>query len=59
VKPLTPAKTRRRMGIFLTETPPTASLKHLIRPLFPATTFSPPSGLAQRLFRSLPQKANS
>ena len=29
------AETRRRMGIFLTETPPIGSLKHLFRPLFP------------------------
>ncbi len=35
VKPLTLTKTRRRMGIFLTETTATASLKHLLRPLFP------------------------
>ena len=28
-------------------------------PFSPATPFSPPSGLAHRLFRSLPQKANS
>jgi len=29
------------MGIFLTETPPTASLKHLIRPLFPRNPLFP------------------
>jgi hypothetical protein len=41
VKPPTPAKTRRRKRIFLTETPPTAPLKHLFRPLFPALRSSP------------------
>jgi len=41
VKPQTPAKTRRRIGIFLTETPPIASLKHLFRSLFPALRSSP------------------
>jgi len=41
VKPLTLAKTKRRMGIFLTETPPIGSLKHLFRPLFPRNPLFP------------------
>jgi len=71
VKPPTPAKTLRGLGIFLTEAPPTSSLKHLFHALFPrppvfAAYFAETTkvkkastGRPVRLngcFRSLPQK---
>jgi hypothetical protein len=48
---------RRGLGIFLTETPPTDTQKHLFRPLFPATPISPPSGPTQWLFQGPPAQS--
>ena len=42
VKPPASARSRRGLAIFLTGTPPTASLKHLFRPLFPPQPPFPP-----------------
>jgi hypothetical protein len=49
-----PARSRRGMGTFLSETPATDAPKHLFSPLFPRNPLSPPSGPAQRQFQGPP-----
>jgi hypothetical protein len=48
----------RGLGFFLAETPSTDAPKHLFRPLFLATPFSPASGPATGPFNGLHPKSN-
>ena len=48
---------RRGLGIFLTETPPTDTPKHLSRPLFPRNPFFPRLRSGHRLFQGPPAQS--
>lgn len=59
VKSPEPAVYRRGLGIFLTETPPTDTPKHLFRPLLPRNPLFPVSGPLMSFLKGLRPKSNS
>ena len=54
-----PARSRRGLGIFSAETPPSVSPQHLFRPLFPRSPLFPATGPATGSFNGFHPKSKS